>query len=485
MRIEDYLTACGATDIKSVRPYLLQFRLPGDIHPAGRVTTTRDGMARIWHRGSREGLELSGKWQPAAPVELAPGRSVPSYTARLADLEPGDGIAKRGAVKERLVAPDAEVKAASLTLLESYGWKQAGASKAGLLYLNDGNGSTPACRMSVKDGIASVWSFRGDLDLPAPWRLGRTLATGEKTMFATGRDLGVAASAVAQSRTASLPPSPSRPPADRELAAKVVEWWRQGEAAPEDHRHLTKHGARLVGDDLRLMPWDSGFRGDLIVPMFRQAVRGLFALEISGGQRLCDGTTMGTDKMLLPGTRLADSFVPVPFSPLMSPLMSSVSDGMVNFEYWMKALGPGVKDRPLVVCEGVATALAIYESGAGYPVAAISSNNVEGVAKWLSDRGYVSHFPAFVIATDYDVGTKNGKPTSKAIERAIRAAEKFDAKVAIPPPGSAVGTDARDLYAQGPGAVRDYIASALSPEAAIASPDITRLLNARETGLDR
>lgn len=481
MRIEDYLTACGATDIKEVRPYLLQFRLAGDNHPAGRATTTRDGMARIWHRGARDGLELSGKWQPAAPVDLEPGRSVPSYTTRLADLEPGDGIAKRGAVKERLVAPDAEVKAAALTLLESYGWKQAGAGKAGLLYLNDGNGSTPACRMSVKDGIASVWSFRGDLDLPTPWRPGRTLATGEKTMFATGRDLGIAASAAAQPRTVSLPPPPSRPPVDKALAAKVVEWWRQGEAAPEDHRHLTKHDTRLVGDDLRLMPWDSGFRGDLIVPMFRPAEDAKVALEVSGGQRLCDGTTMGTDKMLLPGTRLADSFVPVPFSPLMS----RVNDGMVNFEHWMKTLGPGVKDRPLVVCEGVATALSIYESGAGYPVAAISSNNVMGVAKWLSESGYASHFPDFVIATDYDVAMKNGKPTSKAIERAIEAAEKVGAKVAIPPPGSAVGTDARDLYAQGPGAVRDYIASALAPEAVRASPDIARLMNTRETGLER
>lgn len=481
MRIEDYLTACGATDIKEVRPYLLQFRLPGDNHPAGRVTTTRDGMARIWHRGAREGLELSGKWQPAAPVDLDPGRSVPSYTARLADLEPGDGISKRGAVKERLVAPDDEVKAAALTLLESYGWKQVGTGKAGLLYLNDGNGSTPACRMSVKNGIASVWSFRGDLDIPSPWRHGLTLATGEKTMFATGRDLGVAASLAVESRTVSLPPPHSRPPVDKALAAKVVEWWRQGEAAPGDHRHLTKHSARLVGDDLRLMPWDSGFRGDLIVPMFRPAEDAQVALEISGGQRLCDGTVMGTDKMLLPGTRLADSFVPIPFSPLMS----RVNDGMVNFEHWMKTLGPGVKDRPLVVCEGVATALAVYESGAGYPVAAISSNNLAGVAKWLSESGYASRFPDFVIAADYDVAMKNGKPVSRAIERAIDAAKEVGAKVAIPPPGSAVGADARDLFAQGSGAVRDYISSALAPEAAKACPDIAKLMNAREAQLER
>jgi hypothetical protein len=479
MRIEEYLAACGATDIKEVRPFLLQFRLPGDNHPAGRVTTTRDGIARIWHRGARDGLDLSDRWQPAAPVELEQGRSVPSYTARLADLRTGDKIAKRDL--ERLVAPDEEVKAAALSLLESYGWKQVGKGKAGLLYLNDGNGSTPACRMSVKDGIASVWSFRGDLDLPAPWRPGRTLKTGEKTMFATGRDLGVAASRAATRPSVLLPPPPSRPPVDKDLAAKVVDWWRHGEAAPEDHRHLTKNGARLVGDDLRLMPWESGFRGDLIVPMFRPPEGAKVALEVAGGQRLCNETVMGTDKMLLPGTRLADSFVPVPFSPLMS----RVNDGMVNFEHWMKALGPGVKDRPLVVCEGVATALAIYESGAGFPVAAISSNNLEGVAKWLSESGYAARFSGFVIAADYDVGIKNGKPSSKAIERAIVAAEKVSAKIAIPPPGSGIGTDARDLYAQGASAVRDYIASAQSPEAARARPDIARLLNTKETGLER
>lgn len=484
MRIDDYLNACGATDIKEVRPYLLQFRLPGDNHPAGRVTTTRDGMARIWHRGAREGLELSSKWQPAAPVELDPGRSVPSYTARLADLEPSDKIAKRGAVKERQVAPDEEVKAAALKLLESYGWKLVSSVRsAGILYLNDGNGSTPACRMSVKNGIASVWSFRGDVDLPPPWRPGSPLVTGEKTMYATGRDLGVAESTIAQSqsRIVSLPPPPSRPPVDKGLAAKVVEWWRQGEAAPGDHRHLTKSGARLVGDDLRLMPWDSGFRGDLIVPMFRPAEDAQVALEISGGQRLCGSTTMGTDKMLLPGTRLADSFVPIPFSPLMS----RVNDGMVNFEYWMKVLGPGENGRPLVVCEGVATALAIYESGSGYPVAAISAGNLSGVAKWLSESGYASRFPDFVIAADYDVGMRNGKPISKAIERAIEAAERVGAKVAIPPAGSAAGTDARDLYAQGAKAVRDYIASAIATDEARRRPDLERVLQAQSQQLER
>lgn len=482
MRIDAYLAAAGATDIKEVRPFLWQFKLPGDNHPAGRVTTTRDGLVRIWHRGAREGLELSDKWKPAAPVELEPGRSVPSYTARLSDLAPGERITKRGHVKEFLAVSDDQVKTAALRLLESYGWKLIGAGRNGISYLNDGNGLTPACRLVVKDGIASVWSFRDDLNLPAPWRPGRPLATGERTMFATGRDLGVTPTAIAKPRTISLPPSSPRPPVDKALADKVADWWRRGEPAPKDHRHLTKNGAQLAGDDLRLMPWDSGFRGDLIVPMFRPASEDAkVALEISGAQRLCEGTAMGTDKMLFPGTRLADSFVPIPFSPLMS----RIGDGMINFERWMKALGSGVKDRPLVVCEGVATALAIYESGAGYPVAAISSSNIAGVAKWLSESGYASRFCGFVIATDYDFGLRNGKPTSKAIEHAIEAAEKVGAKVAIPPPGSAVGTDARDLYAQGPQAVHDYIASAVEPETARSRPDVAKLMNAREAGLER
>ena len=467
MRIADYLAASGATEIKEVRPFLLQFRLPGDNHPAGRAATTRDGQVRIWHRGARDGLELSDKWRPAVPVDLEPGRSVPSYIASLSDLEPDEKIVRIEARSQRVVASDEMVRVAALSLLESYGWRQHGSGQ-GIAYLNDGDGATPACRMAVKNGIASVWNFRGDLDLPEPWRPGRTLATGEKTMYATGHDLGIAATHTIT--TPVSPPPPSRPPVDNALAAQVMDWWQRGEKAPEDHRHLTKSDARLLGEGLRLMPADSGHSGDLLVPTFRPAADAKVALEVSGGQRLCASAYVGTDKMLLSGSRLADSFVPIP----ISPLMSGNSGDLVNFEGWIKSLGD--LDKPLVVCEGVATALAIHESGAGHPVAAISSGNLKGVAKWLSESGYAARFPDFVIAADYDVGLKNGKPASMAISKAIDAATEVGAKVALPPAGSRVGTDARDLYAKGPEAVRDYVASALPPGEARARPDIEKFM---------
>jgi hypothetical protein len=480
MRIEQYLSDCGATEVKEVRPHLWQFRLPGDNIPAGRATTTRDGQARIWHRGAREGMALSDRWQPAAAVDLAPDRSVPSYVARLADLEAGEKIAKQPPQPQKYLASDAEVEAAALEVLEGQGWKQQGRDR-GIIYLNDGNGSTPACRLAVKDGLASVWSFRGDVDLPAPWRPGRSLQTGEKTMFATARDLGVAVSLAPAENRPVLPPTPVRQPVDKALAAQVVDWWQRGEAVPENHRHLTKSGARLRGDDLRKMPPDSKHAGDLVVPMFRPMDPASAALEVSGGQRLCAGTQMGTDKMLLPGSRMAESFVPIPFSPLLD-------GGEASIDKWIQSLdgGKALKDRPLVVCEGVATALAIYESGAGYPIAAISSGNAKNIAKWLSENGHTANFPDFIIAGDYDVGLKNGKPASQAIKKTIEAATETGAKVSLPPPGSPVGTDARDLYAQGPEAVCDYVSMACAPSEASKRPDIQKFLSrAAEQSLER
>jgi len=476
--IDEYLIAAGAIEVKEVRPFLWQFRLPGDNVAAGRATTTRDGQVRIWHRGSRAGLELAEHWRVSTPVALDPDRSVPSYVARLDDLKPGEKIAKRIPPQQRYISSDAEVESAAIQVLESYGWKREGRGR-GIHYLNDGNGSTPACRLSVKNGIASVWTFRGDVDLPAPWRPGRALPTGEQTMYATAKDLGVAAlSTVAH--TPELPSTPSRPPIDKALAEQIVGWWKQGEPAPSDHRHLTKSGVTLQGTDLRLAPpFDSPYLGDLIVPLLRP-VDGE-KIEVAGGQRLCATPQLGTDKLIIPGSRLADSFVPIPLSPLLESDRPSI-------DKWIQSLdgGKALKDRPLVVCEGVATALAIYESGAGYPIAAISSGNIGNVAKWLSENGHTANFPDFVIAADYDIGIRNGKLASQAIKKALDAATECGAKVAIPPPGSSVGADARDLYASGAKAVCDYIATAQPPGEASQRQDIWEILNhCRESGVER
>jgi hypothetical protein len=49
----------------------------------------------------------------------------------------------------------------------------------------------PCRRLVSNDGVATAFSFRGDIDLPAPWRVGRQTSDGKKTMLVTGRDLGL------------------------------------------------------------------------------------------------------------------------------------------------------------------------------------------------------------------------------------------------------------------------------------------------------
>lgn len=466
MRIDKYLAAAGASDIEEVRPFLWQFKLPGDIHPAGRATTTRDGLARIWHRGAQSGLQLSEKWSGSDPVEVAEGKKVPSYIARLSNLVEGEKIEKAARQVQRFTAPDAEVEAAAVSLLESHGWTAHGRS-AGVLYMNDGNGSTPACRLAVSNGIASVWSFRGDVDLPAPWRPGNATRTGEKTMYVTARDLALETVVAAPARV-ERPPQ-ERPAVDPGLVSLVQDACRLGSAVPADHRHLTKSGARLVGEDLRVAPSGSPLAGDVVVPLFRPSADRK-SLEISGGQRLCSKTTMGTDKMLITGSKLAESMVPVPWSPMLR-------SGQMSLDRWAQSLD---RSRPLVLCEGVATALAVHESGAGNPIACVSSGNLPAVAKYLAESGLAAQFPAVVVAADYDIAVRDGKAVSKGIPKAMEAAELLGAKVSLPAPGAPVGTDARDIYAAGPDAVRTYLESATSPAELRKRPDIAHFFSSQQ-----
>lgn len=492
MKIQDYLRESGAVQIKEVRPFLFQFQLPGDSHPAGRASTTRDGLARIWHRGSREGLQLSEAWSPATPVTFknynGQEASVPSYTANLADLKAGESITKVQHQQAKMVARDDDVRTAALSLLDTQaGWKLV-KQHGEISYLNDGNGSTPACRLVVKNGIASAWSFRSDIDLPAPWREGQRTASGEKTMFATARDLGVAATEIAAPRPSLATPTPAalrRQEVDEALAAEIVNLHRAGAKAPADHRHLIKKGVQLEGAGLREIPAFSMHAGDLLVPMFRPTGQGL-DIEVSGGQRLCKNSVYGTDKMLISGSKMAESFVPFPVSPLLENCSET---GKASMKDWLEVVGPVAKFKPLVVCEGVADALAIHESGAGVAVAGISSNNVPAVTKFLKESGIADHFQSLVVATDYDLALKDGKPKSLAVQKALRAAYENGAKVAIPPAGSAAGTDARDLLAAGGGrAVRDYINEAAPPLVVAAREDVKAFLKVvkeKKSGLER
>jgi phage/plasmid primase-like uncharacterized protein len=164
-----------------------------------------------------------------------------------------------------------------------------------------------------------------------------------------------------------------------------------------------------------------------------------------------------TDKLMAKGSLTVGAFVPF---PAPDSLMRAITgDGLVSMQDWLAVAD---KTKPLVICEGVATGLAIQQSGAGNTLCALSSNNVISVAQWVNQTGLLDLFSGVVIATDHDISRDSaGRLKSNAIPRALEAAKVTGFALAVPPVISQVGADARDLLGQGgPQAVRDFIASA-------------------------
>jgi len=231
-----------------------------------------------------------------------------------------------------------------------------------------------------------------------------------------------------------------------------------GENPPADHRHLVKGNAILDGADLRVYPTGHRFAGTMMAPMFRPDPLGRSnKVELCGVQHLMPKVAFNTDKLMAKGSLTVGAFVPF---PAPDSLMNAIgSDGLTSIQAWLAVAD---KTKPLVICEGVATGLAIEQSGAGNAFCALSFNNVMAVAKWVKHAGLSDLFPGVVIATDHDIGRDEaGKLKSNAIPRALESAKMTGFVLAVPPASSQVGADARDLLGQGgPQAVRDFVASA-------------------------
>jgi phage/plasmid primase-like uncharacterized protein len=182
-------------------------------------------------------------------------------------------------------------------------------------------------------------------------------------------------------------------------------------------------------------------------------------VELCGVQHLMPKVAFHTDKLMAKGSLTVGAFVPFPAPD--SLMRALTGDSLAPLQAWLAVAD---KTKPLVICEGVATGLAIQQSGAGNTLCALSSNNVMAVAQWVKQTGMSDLFSAVVIATDHDIGrTESGRLKSNAIPRALEAAKVTGFALAVPPAASQVGTDARDLFGQGGAqAVRDYIASAAS-----------------------
>jgi hypothetical protein len=466
-KIENYLIARGC-EIHKVKDHLVEFRLAGETSrtPGGRLSLARDGSLKMWHRYAEKGLAAGGPWLAAGDIPLG-DKSTPALRSHVDQL----------AVDQELTALDKVPKFSSVPgQLRSYHpeqvWRAADASlqAAGLIPSRlrgrycDGSDQKPVYKLLVSnDGLATAFSFRGDINLPAPWREGRPTRDGKKTMFVTGRDLGLDGD-LAPPRTSPALPRPVTSPefhsADLDLNRETINSWMAAEIPPADHRHLVKGHAVLDGSDLRVYPRGHRYVGTMMVPMFRPYPLGRPGMvELCGVQHLMPKVAFHTDKLMAKGSLTVGAFVPFPAPD--SLMRALTGDSLAPLQAWLAVAD---KTKPLVICEGVATGLAIQQSGAGNTLCALSSNNVMAVAQWVKQTGMSDLFSAVVIATDHDIGrTESGRLKSNAIPRALEAAKVTGFALAVPPAASQVGTDARDLFGQGGAqAVRDYIASAAS-----------------------
>ena len=463
-KIEKYIVARGC-EIHKVKDHLVEFRLPGETSrtPGGRLSLARDGTLKMWHRYAEKGLAAGEPWLPAGDIPLG-DKSTPALRAHVDQLTVHQELAALNKVPKFLSVPGQ---------LRSYDpeqvWRAADASlqAAGLIPSRlhgrycDGSDQKPVYKLLVSnDGVATAFSFRGDIDLPAPWRVGRQTSDGKKTMFVTGRDLRLDGD-LEPPRFSSASPRPA--PAelritDLDLNRDTCKSWMAGVTPPTDHRHLVKGNAVLDGSELRVYPTGHRFAGTILAPMFRPDLMGRpDTVELCGAQHLMPKVAFNTDKIMAKGTHTVGAFVPFP--GLDSLMRVLASDALAPIQAWLAVTD---KKKPLVICEGVATGLAIQQSGAGNTLCALSSNNVMVVAQWVKQTGLSNLFSGVVIATDHDISRNAaGRLKSNAIPRALEAAKMTGFALAVPPANSQVGADARDLLGQGgPQAVRDFIASA-------------------------
>lgn len=452
---------------------ILTFALNNETRENGRLLAKKDGSVSVWHISAPKGLSLPSQFEKSDNKTIG-NREVTSYTIKPEKIEQliptTEPIRRIENTKTRPIQKTYDKSSFENAVrreLEQAGWKYQ-REQGGIQYWNDGSGSTAAERVVIGEGIASVWSFRSDVDLPEPFQRGSDTKGGMKSMYVTAKDLEV--QTTGYSTVKERPVKNEREPINQATVNFVKESWNLGLTPNSDHPQLVKAGATLEGDFLKRFPDNEKTREkymtrDLLAPVFRPDGKG--GVELAGGQRLMNQKYMGNDKLLLSGTQSVGAFMPIPVAPLMND--------KPNIQDWVKSLGDDAKTKPLVIVEGVSTGLAINQTKAGNVLVAITSNNLVNVAKWVKETGLDQHFPkGVVIAADLDFARHaNGNLKSNAIPKAVEAAKVVGAKVAVAKEGNEAGTDARDLMGKhGEQEVRNYVEQAIKPEMVFERQDL-------------
>ena len=351
---------------------------------------------------------------------------------------------------------------AVLADLESRGWKigKQRPAREGVMYrANDGGGSTDAQSVLIKDSLASITFHRGAGDLPAPWRVGRDARDGAPTMYVTARDLGIRVDHCPPVRPS--PPVPAVDPVDHGCVAAIRQAWDAKVFPRDNHPQFVKGGAWVHPGGLREFPSGHKHAGDLIAPLFRPTGPGALSIELCGAQQLLRDTSAKPDKYIVPGSRAAGAFVPL-------PLRESFFETGASLQGWIP------DNARIVVTEGVRTGQAVRTACAGWSsqsgpetivLAALSANNLPAVARWLKTSGLAAAHEV-VIAADNDLG----KSGFAGIRKAVEAAALCGGGVALAD-NDRPGFDAHDLMKErrhdpraALSAVREFIDAARPPE---------------------
>lgn len=198
---------------------------------------------------------------------------------------------------------------------------------------------------------------------------------------------------------------------------KATELWKSSTAIDKaGHGYLTKPDL----DSARLR---STVDGKLLVPVFRPAAPDLSKVELAGAQLMSSNGF----KQFIPGTKSGGGFALIPAHP--------------DPNKWFDHLSNSAK--PLVLCEGVGTALAIHQA-TGLPViACLTAKNLSTVAEWLKHEGHTNG-RALKICADNDLARDREVDSHIGIKEACKAADLIGAKVALVD-NDQRGYDARDL----------------------------------------
>ena len=359
-----------------------------------------------------------------------------------------------------------------LSSLEAHGWaigKPRQAREGTMYRANDGAGSTDAQTVLIKDSIAVITSHRGGVHLPAPWRAGREAKDGSPTAYITARDLGIDLASIQHAPPRASVPAVVIEPVDDACVNGVRAVWNAKAFPRDDHPQFVKGGPWVHPCGLREFPEGHRHAGDLIAPLFRPTAPGSLSIELCGAQQLLRDTSKTPDKYIVPGSRVAGAFVPLPLRQSFF-----TNSGASLGRDW---LPPGAR---IVVTEGVRTGQTVRTATAGWDsrdadakqtvvLAALSANNLPAVARWLKASGLtVSH--EIVFAADNDLRKESPVNSFVGIRKAVEAAEICGGRVALVD-NDKPGFDAHDVLKSygadlksGHAAVRKFLDTARTAE---------------------